>query len=161
MEGELKQAFSPLLSSPRKPERVFSYKPPAKPANKPAQSQPGPQVRREKTVQSIIEGNEAAVIKDMKSVISAQAAFHKANGRYTGSLQSLTAGTPPFLGGDWSGARNGYTFTLMASPDSFRVNSDPEIPGQTGTRHFYADTIGVIRCDPVDRADKNSAPLGE
>lgn len=108
-----------------------------------------------------IKANENAIIQDMRNIVIAQEEFHVANGRYAGSLQSLTLAVPPLLDGDWRGARNGYSFSLMASGDLFRVSATPLIPGETGKRSFYTDPSGTIRYSTEGNPDKNSPPIDE
>jgi prepilin-type N-terminal cleavage/methylation domain-containing protein len=89
-----------------------------------------------------VSANEAATIGDIRTVISAQAAFQSANGGwYGGSLSCLNnpqggnacipnypAGAPTFvdaaIGGPAAGAKSGYnrTFTAGAPPATINTN---------------------------------------
>ena len=44
-----------------------------------------------------------------------------------------------------TGMQNGYQFATSVEGETFTVHADPILPGETGTRHFFADESGVIR----------------
>ena len=63
--------------------------------------------------------------------------------------------------------KSGYFFTYVpvaavggaATNVGFLLNGDPSAPGQTGTRHFFADETGVIRFNPTKAAAATDNPL--
>jgi prepilin-type N-terminal cleavage/methylation domain-containing protein len=52
-----------------------------------------------------LEANENSVVGNLRTMLGAQAAFQAANYRYTLDVAELTGGTPPFLDGEWTGAK--------------------------------------------------------
>ena len=111
-------------------------------------------------IRAQIDKNERAAIYDMGSIISAEGTYKTANSSFAVSLPQLTAGTVPYLAGNWSSPRKGYVFTIGGTAENYTVNADPTTPGTTGNRHFYADKSGVIRSS-IYPADAGSTPLDD
>ncbi len=125
-----------------------------------------------------VSAYEAATIGDIRTVISAQAAFHSANGGwYTGALTCLNVVTatvcipsyptnaPTFLDSSIAslGAKSGYarSFGAGATPNplnsmvsgaqsvtSYVYLATPVSQGQTGVRGFGGDSSGVLCFTP-------------
>jgi type IV pilus assembly protein PilA len=57
--------------------------------------------------------------------------------------------------------KSGYLFTIDASVNTtYTSNGDPVVFGQTGARHFFSDTSGVIRAENTDvKATAASNPI--
>jgi len=120
-----------------------------------------------------ISANEAATVGDIRSLVSAQAAYHAANGGlYEGNLTCLVdpfagclpfypTGSPTFLDSQLASLlpKSGYSrsFAPGAAPARFStvLNSPtsvtsyvywatPTAGGQTGVRGFAADASGVL-----------------
>jgi prepilin-type N-terminal cleavage/methylation domain-containing protein len=119
-----------------------------------------------------ISANEAATVGDIRTVISAEAAYHSANGAwYEGNITCLTnpfascipgypAGAPTFLDSQIASLlpKNGYArgfapgapparFSAMISPTSasgYVYDATPISTGQTGVRGFGGDHSGLL-----------------
>ncbi len=110
-------------------------------------------------LRSRIQSNESAAIGNLKSIIGAEIAYNAANGTF-GEFDDLTGATPPFLDGNWSGIKQGYTYTISsATATNFEARATPE--ENSGIRHFYADASGVIRYNIGGDASATSDPIGE
>lgn len=123
-----------------------------------------------------IAANESAAIGDIRTVVSASAAYHVANGGfYDGNMQCLTApidcipdyptNGPNFLDSQLTSllSKGGYSRsyaggetppgvnTVVSSPTSvtsYVYWATPTIGGQTGIRGFAADSSGLICFSP-------------
>lgn len=51
-----------------------------------------------------------------------------------------------------NGRQDGYEFKTSGQGETFTVNADPIVPGETGTVHFFVDESGVIRWSMEDPA---------
>jgi type IV pilus assembly protein PilA len=119
-----------------------------------------------------VSANEAAMIGDIRTVISAQAAYQGANGGWyamnlsclttpsSGCIPNYTATAPTFLDTQISqaAAKQGYNRTFYAGaqaqnlPTTVDTNSTgqyayggtPSVQDQTGVRGFAGDASGVI-----------------
>jgi len=60
-----------------------------------------------------------------------------------------------------TGMQNGYQFATSVEGENFTVHADPILPGETGTRHFFADKSGVIRWSMEGPATVFSPGFGE
>ena len=60
-----------------------------------------------------------------------------------------------------AGVKNGYQFATSGEGDAFTVHADPILPGETGSRHFFADETGVIRWSMEGPATVFSPGFGE
>ncbi len=60
-----------------------------------------------------------------------------------------------------TGMQNGYQFATSIEGETFTVHADPILPGETGTRHFFADKSGVIRWSMEGPATVFSPGFGE
>jgi type II secretory pathway pseudopilin PulG len=129
-----------------------------------------------------VSANEAATIGDVRTVISAQAAYTTVNGGYYDTLECL--GAPGNCIPDYSGPtfldptlasgipKNGYRRTLYLgeaadlagaaqpiSPSSVRSYAYVAVPlqrGQTGVRAFCGDVNGVV-CATADGSEPEVA----
>jgi prepilin-type N-terminal cleavage/methylation domain-containing protein len=120
-----------------------------------------------------VSSNEAATIGDIRTVISAQAAYHSTNGGWyegnmscllvpaAGCLPSYPTNSPTFLdsqlaslqsksgydrtfaGGTTPGALNPMT-SSATSVTSYVYWATPTSPGQTGVRGFAGDSSGAL-----------------
>ena len=67
--------------------------------------------------------------------------------------------SPPYLDAALAqdpATKQGYTFTYTAAGGGFTLLADPERPGVTGVRHFYADQALIIHVNesgPASAAD--------
>ncbi|HEY7922363.1 MAG: type II secretion system protein [Burkholderiales bacterium] len=124
-----------------------------------------------------VSANESATIGDIRTVISAQAAFQSANGGwYTGAITCLNqvlgtcipsypTNAPTFVDSSIAslGAKSGYARsfgpggtpaplnTLVSgtlSVSSYVYNATPVSQGQTGVRGFGGDSSGILCFTP-------------
>jgi prepilin-type N-terminal cleavage/methylation domain-containing protein len=125
-----------------------------------------------------VSANEAATVGDMRTVISAEAAYHSSNGAwyegkficlndpFTGCIPSYPTTAPTFLDSQVASLqpKSGYarSFTaganppglnpLASSPSStsgYVYEATPVSQGQTGVRGYGADHSGVICFNPA------------
>jgi len=130
-----------------------------------------------------VSANESATIGDIRTVISAQAAYQSANGGwyesnftclnapFTGCIPSYPSNSPTFLDSQLAAllSKSGYdrSFTGGASPGNLNSNissgtsttsyvywSTPTSQGQTGVRGFAGDSSGIL----CFSTDGSSAP---
>lgn len=113
-----------------------------------------------------VSANEAAAIGDVRSVISAQAAYQAAGGGFYGDIGCLPAPSSCLKG--YAGGRfldpemaalevkGGYKRAFHPGPRgarartlrSFAYTAVPVEPGRTGVRSFCGDSSGAVRFDP-------------
>ena len=55
----------------------------------------------------------------------------------------------------------GYVLNMVSTSATWSLTADPEVPGDSGDRYFYADQSGVIRFEMSTTATTTSPPLGE
>ena len=113
-----------------------------------------------------VSANESAALGDIRTVISAEAAYHAANGGFYGPLTCLTSPDQPncipnypstapiFIDRQLAtlGAKNGYARAFQGgTPTGVRsdipcyvYHATPITVGQTGVRGFGGDCSGVI-----------------
>jgi len=114
-----------------------------------------------------VSANEAAVIGDTRTVISAEAAYHAANSGYYGTITCLSApsncilsypaGAPTFLDGAIAagpdvtkqGYRRLWMETAVVGPgpgsiQAFCYGSNPSVVNKTGVRAFGGETAGIF-----------------
>ena len=122
---------------------------------------------------SVIAGNEAAAIQNLRTIATEQRVYFNAKGRTnyatfdqlrdSGSLDRRFSGDAPVV--------EGYVYTMKltpkssASPAFYSVNADPQQKeglGATGGRHFYIDSnVGNARANSAGPAGPNDSPEGE
>lgn len=126
-----------------------------------------------------VSANEAATIGDLRTVISAEAAYSSANAGFPDTLECLAAPArcipgypesgPHFLDETFANAtRHGYRFRFVAGPaaaaeqvpgaqispssvTTFAYVAEPVSSGQTGVRAFCAEASGIICFSPDGR----------
>lgn len=132
--------------------------------------------------------NEVRAISDVRTIISAQAAWQNANGGYyEGELSCLAsparclpdypANAPTFLDPPLASQapKDGYVHAFVAgsrpkkidprvssrsSVDTWTYTARPVERGRTGYRSFFTDQTGVIRATSEDRAaNVNDPPI--
>lgn len=113
-----------------------------------------------------VSANEAATIGDIRTVISAQAAYDSTSGGGYGDLACLAEpkscideySGPSFLDPTFASAseKSGYKRSFQPGPaasavrryQSFAYTAVPTTPGQTGVRSFCGDASGLVCFDP-------------
>src|SRR5687767_7309218 len=113
-----------------------------------------------------VSANESATLGDMRTLISAQAAYHAANGGFYGPLTCLVepsgpncipsypVGGPIFLDSQLASLnpKSGYGRSFQPGPPTgvrqdmpcYAYHATPVTAGQTGVRGFGADCSGLI-----------------
>ena len=121
-----------------------------------------------------VSANESATVGDIRSVISAEAAYHSANGGYYGTLDCLlvpsaagcipaySSGAPTFIDSQIAslGSKSGYDRDFFGAPipgglGCYVYQTVPSSPDKTGVRGFSGDCSGVICYTP----DGTAVPL--
>lgn len=97
---------------------------------------------------------EMAVIREIGSIHQAETQYYSQFGKYAANLSQLG---PPVSGADGpeaaniipkilaEGKKNGYTYTVTATPTGYAVTAVPDSFGNSGRRTFYSDQTLVIR----------------
>jgi type IV pilus assembly protein PilA len=98
---------------------------------------------------------EMAVIREIGSIHQAETQYYSQFGKFAGNLAQLgppaggsadgpeAANIIPKILAD--GKKNGYTYTLVATPSGYTIQAVPDSFGNTGSRTFYSDQTLVIR----------------
>lgn len=101
-----------------------------------------------------IYAQETAAIGAIKAIHEAQTQYYSQYGRYATSLTELgppTNGQPGPSAADLlhedmaTGVKQGYKFTVAATPTGYTINAAPVSYGGTGRRTFYSDQSMSIR----------------
>lgn len=103
--------------------------------------------------------NEASAIADLRIFTTAQGQYRVRYGTF-GTVASLEAAG--ILDENFQDqAKSGYRYEDATAPtrDAWAVRANPEVPGQTGDRHFYIDTDGVIYYRDGAIADASAPPI--
>jgi prepilin-type N-terminal cleavage/methylation domain-containing protein len=113
-----------------------------------------------------VSANESAAVGDLRTVVSAEAAYHAANGGFYGPLACLAGpdqpncipnypvGAPRFLDSQLASLnpKGGYSRAFVGGPPTglrqdipcFAYHATPVVAGQTGVRGFATDCSGTI-----------------
>jgi type IV pilus assembly protein PilA len=101
-----------------------------------------------------INAHEVAALQAIRTLNSAQTQYMSQFGRYASVLSQLG---PPASGGSnvqaadliptslANGDKDGYTFTLTATPTGYTINTNPKVYNSTGRRTFFCDQNMTIR----------------
>jgi type II secretory pathway pseudopilin PulG len=128
-----------------------------------------------------VAANESATIGDLRTLVSAEAAYASANAGFHDTPECLAAPmrcipaypetAPVFLDATFAApTRRGYSFRFVpgaaASPElapgarmspsslrAFAYIAEPIAPGQTGVRAFCADQTGLVCANPAGRIE--------
>ena len=126
-------------------------------------------------MRSKMRANEASAVQNLRNIATAEIVYSTTYGI------DFSNGLTP-LGGNGinpdqnnaglidesvaSGLKSGYVFVFTAlmldpqgNPSTYSVTADPQIPGTTGTRHFYVDQSCVIRSNVSAQAGPTDPPL--
>jgi prepilin-type N-terminal cleavage/methylation domain-containing protein len=96
-------------------------------------------------IQARMSANESAAIGSLRTLSTAELHYRVRMGTYGTMGDLLAAGS---LDASWAdGRKSGYLYTSHLAPggDSWSATADPESPGVSGERFFFADQSGVIR----------------
>ena len=96
--------------------------------------------------------NEDSCMASLGSLVAANEQYRTRFRSYAASLRDLQSAAlvDSVLG---SGTKSGYDFSYTAGAEHWRCQGNPNIPGTTGDRHFFADQTGVIRFSGIGPAN--------
>jgi len=109
-----------------------------------------------------MNANESAAIANLGTISTASQTYRAANPSYPVALASLWSGqTPPYADSSIGAAtgKQGYTFSLTGTTNSFTAVASPVTVGTTGSRYFFVDTTGVIRYSTGSAVNSAASPL--
>ena len=93
-----------------------------------------------------IQANEAAAVASLRVILDAETSYNTQYYVYATDFSELTDDDPPFLtGGDWTIAKNGYSYRLEGDPLNFIAYATPVEFNVTGWHGFLIDQQGSIR----------------
>jgi type IV pilus assembly protein PilA len=126
-------------------------------------------------MKSKMRANEAAAAQSVRNIATAELVYSTTYGiDFSDNLAKLSGnGILPDQDNAGlidqvlaSGIRQGYfitytplTMDAQGHPATFSVNADPQIPGNTGQRHFYVDQSCVIRSNDSAPAGPTDLPI--
>lgn len=110
-------------------------------------------------LRSRIGANEVSAMGTLRTVREAQVAFFTSEGHYATEWDPLIDAIPPYLSQPERGILNGYTFELGGTPENYEATASAMAYGYTGTRGFFVDGSGVVRCEIGGDAHSDSPPL--
>jgi prepilin-type N-terminal cleavage/methylation domain-containing protein len=126
-------------------------------------------------ISSRMRSNEASAVQSLRNIATAQLVYSTMWG--IGFADSMTKLSGNGVVVDQNnaglidqilaaGLKSGYVFTFtpiaadsLGHVESFSVAADPQIPGSSGTRHFYTDQTAVIRFNPSVPAGPGDLPI--
>ncbi len=100
-----------------------------------------------------MNANEMAVIRELQTINTMQVQYMSQFQRFAATLAELgppTSGAPGPQAADLipsalsSGDKDGYIFTMTATPSGYTVNANPKVFNTSGRRTFYTDQNGLI-----------------
>ena len=93
-----------------------------------------------------LNANESAAVGAVKTIVSASISYRAVNSGYPTNITELSDATPEYIDDVLgSGDKQGYTFELTGSTNTFTTIAYPQSYQTTGVRSFFADESGVIR----------------
>ncbi len=111
-------------------------------------------------LQSKAAANEASAISSLRHLVTSEITYSATtgSGSYATALTDLSAAEliDSVLG---AGSKDGYTFVVAGTANTFTVTAEPTTPGTTGNRYFFADQSGVIRASTLQQAAVGDDPL--
>jgi type IV pilus assembly protein PilA len=126
-------------------------------------------------MKSKMRANEASAVQNLRNIATAELVYSTTYGiDFSDNLLKLSGATviPDQNNAGLidevlaSGVKQGYIITYAAitvdaqgHPSTYSISADPQIPGSTGQRHFYADQSCVIRSNDSAPAGPSDPPL--
>ena len=110
-------------------------------------------------MQARMAANESAAISSLRTLCTAESHYRLRMSSYGTIADLLAAGS---LDESWNdGRKSGYVFASNVTPDgsAWEATADPESPGATGGRFFFADHSGVIRFNQTVTAGAADTPI--
>jgi len=113
-----------------------------------------------------VNQHETVVIREIQTIHQAETQYKSQFGRYAtltqlgspanGSLGPQAADLIPSTLA--SGDKDGYVFTLTATPSGYTLNANPKVFNTSGRRTFYTDQNGLIHQNWSAEAANASSP---
>lgn len=126
-------------------------------------------------VKTKMRANEASAVQNLRNVATAELVYSTTYGvDFSSTLLQLSGtGINPDQNNAGlidevlaSGIKSGYvitytplTFDPQGNPSTYGVNADPQVPGTTGTRHYYTDQTCLIRWNDTVPAGPTDAAI--
>jgi prepilin-type N-terminal cleavage/methylation domain-containing protein len=114
-----------------------------------------------------VSANEAAAIRNLRTLHEAQAQYYAEFGRHARSLEELGApkGTLPgptgagLIAGDLArGEKHGYRFEIRETKTGYELRAKPLLVGITGRRTFVSnETLGLYQSETEETPDAPEA----
>jgi type IV pilus assembly protein PilA len=111
--------------------------------------------------------NEMVVIREIQTIHQAETQYQSQFGKYAATLNELgppTSGGPGPQAADLipsslaAGEKDGYIFTLTATPQGYTVSANPKVYNSTGRRTFFSDQSMTIHQNWSAEAANASSP---
>ncbi|MDD4955217.1 MAG: DUF4190 domain-containing protein [Candidatus Omnitrophica bacterium] len=88
-------------------------------------------------VRASLSANEAGAQANLTAVSAAATSYRATNGRYPREDSDLLRAVPPYLSVAYNGKTiDGYTYTVIFTPDSYKITAVPETCNVTGKKVF-------------------------
>jgi type IV pilus assembly protein PilA len=114
-----------------------------------------------------MNANEMAVIRELQTINTMQVQYMSQFQRFATTLAELgppTSGGPGPQAADLipnalsGGDKDGYIFTMTATPSGYTLNANPKVFNTSGRRTFYTDQNGLIHQNWSAEAANVSSP---
>ena len=114
-----------------------------------------------------MNANEMAVIRELQTINTMQVQYMSQFQRFATTLAELgppTSGGPGPQAADLipqalaGGDKDGYIFTLTATPSGYTLNANPKVFNTSGRRTFFTDQNGLIHQNWSAEAANASSP---
>jgi hypothetical protein len=93
-----------------------------------------------------MDANEMAVVRELQFINTLQIQYKSRFQRFAATLAELGPQAANLIPATLSsGDKDGYLFTIRATPSGYTVNANPKIFNRSGYRTFYTDQNGIIR----------------
>jgi type IV pilus assembly protein PilA len=111
--------------------------------------------------------SEMGAVREIRAIHSAQVQYYSMYGKYAATLAELgppASGTAGPQAADLIskslalGEKDGYVFTLAATPKGYAINANPKVYNTTGRRTFYSDDTLTIHQN-VSQEPANASSL--
>jgi prepilin-type N-terminal cleavage/methylation domain-containing protein len=100
-----------------------------------------------------LNANESAAIGALHTVSTAAQGYRAAGAAFPANIAVLSGTTPPYVDSVLgAGSKQGYSFVLTGSTNTFTATARPSTFGTTGNRSFYVDESGIIRYTTANAA---------
>lgn len=121
-----------------------------------------------KLSKSRMYAQEMAAVQAIRTIHTAQVQYYSTYGKYAETLAALgppTSGAAGPAASDLiqedlaAGEKQGYKFTLTATPGGYTINANPIAFGTSGSRTFFSDQSMTIRNNFGQEAATVTSPM--